>query len=168
MNKLHILENLGFKITWRLMQIGVKGSREIPAILSRAEILEYLGDLLNNIDNQTDHIISLICEDNPIEFNTMLEKFAESDGCDISIQKRKWRAYLLKTLLDNLSRDPLQGLLDLMEFWLAMGKPDYCPHVFPTDETVKKDYFTEATYDLLVKKNQDWLDEEISEIIRSE
>ena len=98
MNKLHILENLGFKITWRLMQIGVKGSREIPAILSRAEILEYLGDLLNNIDNQTDHIISLICEDNPIEFNTMLEKFAESDGCDISIQKRKWRAYLLKTL----------------------------------------------------------------------
>lgn len=168
MNKLHILESLGFKITWRLLQIGAKGSCEIPAVLSRDEIIEYLGDSLNNIDNQTDYVISLICEDNPIEFNTMLEKFAENDGCDISIQKRKWRAYLLKTLLDNLSRDPLQGLLDLMEFWLTMGKPDYCPHVFPTNDTIRKDYFTDATYDLLVKRNRDWLDEEVAEIIRSE
>ena len=168
MNKLHILESLGFKITWRLLQIGVKGYCEIPPVLTRNEILEYLGDLLNNIDSQTDYVISLICEENPLEFNKMLEKYAENDWCDINIQKRKWRAYLLKTLLDNLSRDPLQGLLELMEFWLTMGKPDYCPHTFPTNVTIKKDYFTEATYNLLVKKKRDWLNEEIAEIIGSE
>lgn len=168
MNQLHILESLGFKITWRLLQIGANGFCEIPAILSKDEIVAYLGDVLNSIDSQTDDVCSLICEEDTAAFNAMLEKFAENDEDDISIQMRKWRACLLKMLLDDLSRDPLQGLLELMEFWLAMGKPDCCPHVFPTNDTIKKDYFTEATYDLLVKKNRDWLDEEIAEIIGSE
>lgn len=168
MNKLYVLENWGFKITWRLIQIGAKGLCEIPAMLTRDEILGYLIDSLNNIDDQTDNVISLICEDNPIEFDKVLDKFAENDRCDLGVQKRKWRAYLLQTLLDSLSRDPLQGLLELIEFWLAMGKPENCPHVFPTNTTVAKDYFTEATYNSLIKMNREWLNKEINEIIELE
>ena len=62
MNKLKILKDLGFKITWKLIKIGLYGLCEIPVLLTKYEILDYLYTLLNNIDEQTDSIVSLVGE----------------------------------------------------------------------------------------------------------
>ena len=171
MNKLNMLTNMGFRISWKLVNIGLYGYDEIPVLLTHDEVLEYLDMLLTDITEQTDNIISLICEkDNITEFDKLLKKFASGDSSNIIIQKRKWRAYLLKKLIDNSSEDFLQGLLELMEFWILMGKPDDCPQTFPnSNDTVSiQDYFTQSTYELLMQKNYAWLNKEISDIVMSD
>jgi len=170
MNKLKMLENIGFKIPWELMRIGLNGFCEIPATLSRPEIIEYLYDSISDDNNQTDCIIPLICEEDSRQFDDLLKRYAEDNPCDIFIQKRKWRVYLLKTLLETINQDFFQGILELMEFWSAMGDSEDGPHILPqgTGDTEKGDYFTETNYVILVSKCKKWLNREISEIIKLE
>lgn len=171
MNKLYTLENMGFKMTWELIAIGLFGKDEIQPLITNLDVFEYLDGLLKNINKNTDDIIALISEkDNPEKFDKLLICFAKRDAADTAIQKRKWRAYLLKKLMDSISKDCLQGLLELMEFWVSMGLPSDCPETFPTAENKKsvQDYFTQASYEASVKKNQDWLDKEIQSIVALE
>ena len=69
-----------------------------------------------------------------------------------------------------MSGDCLRGLLELMEFWMSMGKPDDCPMIFPdrADKESVQSYFTKEAYELQVMRNRGWLEEEISGIIRLE
>lgn len=171
MNKLKILKNMGFKISWKLINIGLFGDDEIPPLLTHNDVVEYLDGLLTDVNEQTDNIITLICEkDNFTEFDSILKKLASEDASDIAIQKRKWRAYLLKNLIDNIGKDCLQGLLELMEFWVSMGKPDDCPQTFPSSDNKKsvQDYFTQASYEFNANKNREWLNEEIISIVKLE
>lgn len=171
MNKLNILKNMGFKISWKLINIGLFGNDEIPSVLTHNDVVEYLDSLLTDINEQTDDIITLICEkDNSTEFDSVLKEFATKDASDIAIQKRKWRACLLRILIDNISKDCLQGLLELIEFWVSMGKPDDCPQTFPSSDNKEsvQDYFTQASYEFNVNKNREWLNEEILSIVKLE
>lgn len=112
MNKIKCLENMGFKIPWKLIEIGLSGADEI-------------------------------------------------------IQKRKWRAYLLKSLTDTANEDSLQGMLALMEFWNAMGMPATCPFAFPAsaDRKCLSKYFSKSSYKKCLENNRKWLGEEITEIV---
>lgn len=171
MNKLNVLKNMGFEISWKLIDIGLFGDNEIPALLTHNDVVEYLDSLLTNINEQTDNIIALICEkDDYMEFDRYLKKFVSEDNSDTVIQKRKWRAYLLKTLINNISEDCLQGLLELMEFWISMGRPDDCPQIFPSSDNKEsmQDYFTQPSYSFIVDKNRAWLSKEIAAIIKLE
>lgn len=169
MNRLKLLENIGFKISWRLISIGLYGYDEIPVLLTHDDVIDYLESLLTNTREATDNIISLICEkDNLVQFDRLLKEFVNDDESDITIQKRKWRAYLLKDLLNNINKDWLQGLLELMEFWISMGKPDDCPQTFPNgnDKVSIQNYFAQTSFMFFVEKNYAWLNKEVSTIIK--
>lgn len=171
MNKLSFLKNMGFKISWKLINIGLFGDDEIPVSLTYNDVLEYLDSLLTDINEQTDNIIALICEkDDGAKFDRFLKELANEDDSNIAIQKRKWRAYLLKKLIDNISEDCLQGLLELIEFWISMGRPDDCPQTFPSSDNKEsvQDYFTQASYEFNVNKNREWLNQEILSIVKLE
>lgn len=171
MNKICVLKELGFKISWNLIAIGLYGNGEIPPSITYSDVVDYLDDLLTNVDEQTDNIVALICEkDDSTEFDKLLKKLANKDHSDIVVQKRKWRACLLKILIDNINKDCLQGLLELMEFWISMGKPNDCPQIFPSSDNKKsiQDYFTQASYDFNLNKNREWLNDEIQSIVKSE
>ena len=167
MNKLCVLKNLGFKISWNLIAIGLYGSGEIPPSITYLDVVDYLYGLLTDIDEQTDNIIALICEkEDHTKFDGILKKLASEDDSNIVVQKRKWRVYLLKNLIDNINEDSLQGLLELMEFWVSMGKPDNCPQTFPSsDNKSVKDYFTQSSYEFNLNKNCEWLNKEIQSIV---
>ena len=171
MNKLNFLKNMGFKISWKLINIGLFGDDEIPVSLTHDDVLEYLDSLLTDINEQTDNIIALICEkDDCARFDRFLKELANEDDSNTAIQKRKWRAYLLKKLIDNISEDCLQGLLELMEFWISMGKPDDCPQTFPSSDNKEsvQDYFTQSSYNFIVDKNRAWLNAEMATIVKLE
>lgn len=171
MNKLNFLKNMGFKISWKLINIGLFGDDEIPASLTYDDVLEYLDSLLTDINEQTDNIIALICEKNDSpKFDKFLRKLANEDDSNTEIQKRKWRACLLKILIDNISEDCLQGLLELIEFWISMGSPDDCPQTFPCsyNSELAQDYFTQPSYNTNLDKNRVWLNEEIATIVKLE
>lgn len=175
MNKLDCLENMGFKITWTLIKIGLCGHNGIPTLLSANNVIEYFDRLLCSFDGQTDgnieDIISLMCvseDKNEVEKQVLF--LANKDCSDFSIQLRKWRAYLLKDLLDHINSDYMQGLLELMEFWSFLGITEDCPHTFPNNNGALsvQEYFTQSVYDDLVRKNREWLDNEILNIVKQD
>lgn len=171
MNKLTALKGIGFKTPWKLISLVLFGDTVIPPVLTRSEVIAYLADALTNADEQSDDIVRLICEESDsAKFDARLRRLAGSDSSDAALQKRKWRAYLLKNTLDSMRGDCLEGLLELMEFWVSMGKPDDCPMTFPdrVDKKSVQSYFTKETYELQVMKNREWLEEEMSDIIRLE
>lgn len=171
MNKLCVLKNLGFKISWNLIAIGLYGNGEIPPLITHLDVVDYLDSLLTDINEQTDNIIALICEkEDRTNFDRLFKELASEDNSNIVVQKRKWRAYLLKILTDNINEDGLQGLLELMEFWVSMGKPDNCPQTFPNSDNKKsiQEYFTQASYEFNLNKNREWLNEEIQSIVKLE
>ena len=171
MNKLCALKELGFKIPWKLIEVGLYGDSEIPPLLTYLEVEDYLDSLLTDNDEQTDNIITLICEkEDHAEFDKILKKLASEDASNTVVQKRKWRVYLLKNIIDNISKDSLQGLLELMEFWVSMGKPENCPQAFPNSDNKKaiQEYFTQASYEFYLNKNREWMNKEIQSIVKSE
>lgn len=165
---------MGFKIPWKLISIGLWGCDEIPALLNREEVLDYIDILLTNANYFNDQIndsIALFCEKEDSEkFDRLLKKIAGKDKSDAIIQKRKWRVFLLKTLLDSIGEDYFQGLLGLTQFWITMGSPSECPLVFPPSGDKKKiqEYFTKTSCDLYVEKSREWLSKEILAIIAVE
>ena len=171
MNSLIYLENIGFKVCWKLIKIGLCGDGHIPIVLTYDEILDYLDDLLSNNTIQTEHIIALICEkDNTEKFNQILWEFAFEENTNITLQKRKWIAYLLNKTLDALSKDCLQGMLELTEFWVTVGNLKVCPMTFPEKNNSQSinEFFSRSSYEINLEKNQKWLNKEIDEIVALE
>ena len=131
MNALVFLRSIGLKIFWKLIAVGLYGDGGTPAELARQEVLDFLNLCLTQEGPQTDRIVSILCERNDHDaMDAKIKGLAALDGSDLSLQKRKWRAYRLTRLLETLSADPLQGLLALMEFWLPARDAD-CPLTFP-------------------------------------
>lgn len=162
---------MGFSIPWKLIAVGLFGKDEIPPSITQSDTVEFLKDSLTDNDDQTENIIKLICaEDDPSEFDGILKALAEEDITDLVIQKRKWRACLLAIIIENTSKDPLQGMLELTEFWVAMGMPSDCPQAFPNsgDQKAIQHFFTKASYESSVNENRAWLSKEILSIINSE
>lgn len=171
MNKLHVLENMGFKISWKLLYIGLYGEDEIPVSLTCDEVCDYLDSLLKVIYGQTDNIITLIGEKEDSEkFEKLLKKLADEDDFNIGIQKRKWRAYLLQNVIENIHEDWFEGLLELTEFWITMGMPADCPLTLPRSGKKKavQEYYSQPSYECNLNKNREWLKEEIRSMMQWE
>lgn len=171
MNKLVELHNMGFKVTWKVISIGLYGARYIPVQLTRDEVFDYLDHLLYNTNKQTDNIVNLICNrDDDLATDKLLVSLADNDGFILSLQLRKWRTLLLSNTLNSLSQDYLQGLLELMDFWMSMGPPKDCPLSFPNTHSslTTEKFFTQTMYEMSVYNNYDWLKNEVSSIIESE
>lgn len=165
MKVLSSLENIGFKITWKLVKIGLCGFGGNAPLLSYDEIIEFLIDCIGRNGSQTEKIIDLICENNDKKIEYLLNMYSAMDTSIESIQLRKWKAYLLKNVLDAHSYDYFQDLLALMEFWTSKVCPEECPREFP-DNTEKslQNYFTESNYRVLQSNCLEWLNNEIMQI----
>ena len=166
-NKLSALNEMGFKISLRLINIGLYGFEEIPISIKYKDVVNYIDTQLFEVNENTDDFVSLLCTTNFDDFEKTLSKLLEKDTSNLLIQKRKWRVLFLKELLENINPDPLQGLLEMLEFWTFMGDPLDSPHRYPSEKT-KKDYFSKKNYEKLLKQNQNWLKEEINRIIKEE
>ena len=151
MKALVFLRSIGLKIFWKLIAVGLYGDGGTPAELARQEVLDFLNLCLTQEGPQTDRIVSILCEGNDYEaMDAKIKGFAALDGSDLSV-------------------DPLQGLLVLMEFWLPARDTD-CPLTFPykNGSPSVEEYFTRSNYNAMVQRNRAWLSEEISEIQRAE
>lgn len=170
MSKLSVIRNMNLKITWKLIYIGLYGYDVIQPILTDYDVFEYLDDLLTDVNNLTDDIISLVClKDNKSEFRKFLQNLANHDESEMSIQVRKWKVLLLQELLNNISKEPLKGLLELMEFWFSIGVTNDCPFVFPDSKDSKaiQEYFSQSSYDIIVADNREWLEHEVQNLANS-
>lgn len=168
MNVLNILENMGFKITWKLISLGLYGFEGVPVFLSRNELFVYLNDCLGRNVTQIDNIIYLLCEkEDNFKIDQLLSSLATEDGSIETVQLRKWKAYILKDLLNSYNQDYFQCMLELLEFWTSVGDMEKCPFDFPDKNSVQN-YFTQAQYQIILEKNLAWLNNEVQSIIELE
>lgn len=171
MNKLLALSHMGFKVGWKVIEIGFYGEQYISPQLGREALFEYFDILLETENEQSDIIIKLICESDDIfKFDKMIHSLANDEQSKLQLQLRKWRAYLLNDLIHNLSSDSLGGLIELMEFWVSMDMPDDCPLSFPkyNNPLSIQQYFTPNVYNAQKKKNIEWLQSEVKNIIKED
>lgn len=171
MNKLKLIDDVGLRITWKLIYIGLNGRGEIPKSITRGDIIDFLSESLTEINPETDKTVELICnKDDDERFCKLIKEFADGDESDILLQKRKWVVCLLKILIDNINSDHMQGLLELTEFWMTVGADSACPIVFPEkgDGSSVTEFFTETSYIMNLNKCRDWLVREINDIKKSE
>ena len=171
MNPLKKIEEMGLSVTWRLLEIGLCGSQKIPPVLMYSDIVAYLDCSLIHDCQQADRIITLLCfREETLKIKELIKEYAKQESSNLSLQQRKWRAYLLQSCLDSLSDDCLQGLMELMEFWISMDRPKESPFDFPksTGTLIKQSYFTPSVYQIQRMKNYLWLNQEISAIQNEE
>lgn len=170
MNVLDRFGEMGLKVTWKLIALGLHGIGDMPALLTRGEVCDYLVDRLVIGHNHTDSIIDLLCENGDCcKFDELLSSYALEDKSLNSIQLRKWKVYVLGAILSTDYYDYLQGLLALMEFWTIIADPEDCPHELPDNVTVLvNDFFTDTTFKTLLEKNAHWLENEVTCIAQLE
>ncbi len=167
MNKLYVLHSMRLKITWKTIYLGLYGWEDGQPILTQAELEEFICKLLAEPNSQIDPSVKLLLSfDDLEEEKRILEKLSQEENSLASIQIRKWKALLLKMILQNRNPDALQGVMELMDFWIHTAKTESCPMKMP--ETAQKDeldsFFSEENYDFIISQNAEWLENEIKNI----
>jgi len=163
------LEAMGFSINWTLLKIGYEGGAFLPQQLSIEAVCQYAEKFLENVDLDNELVVRLIIAvEDDYEFLRILERLAETECIDRSIQERKWRAYLVQKELSMIPNDYLNGLLELTSFWISLGLPKDCPHIVQgrNNSYTPREYYTQKVFDELMAKNKQWLKDEI-ECIKS-
>ncbi len=169
LDNLEQLVQFGFKINWTLLQIGYQGRDFIPRLFTKENIYMYAMKQLELTDNIL--IAMLVCTENDdYEFEMILEKLTKNENASQVIQLRKLRVLILFRHFTTLPNDYTDALIELTEIWVSLGMPDDCPHIIQgrNNSLSPAEYYTKEMYDILRKKNFDWLEKEISYIISQE
>lgn len=173
-NHLRQLEEFGFNINWSVIKIGYFGNEFISPLLTVHDICSFVIKQLefaDSVEFNNDLAIQLLCAENDeYEFKEILNQLSKNEKVCMEMQLQKWIVLLLFKQLQNLSEDYTEGLIQLTEFWISIGLPDNCPHIIQgsNNSLSPNEYYTQAMYTALKKRNQQWLNNEISHIIATE
>jgi|GEM_PF-200187 len=168
MEKIKELIDIGFDVNWKLIKIGYLGNSIIQPQLSKKDICDYGYWILENTDDNISLISQLIGEvSDDYEFNNILFKLSKTELVDVDIQIRKWIVYMLSNKLSSLSKDYFEGILEITEFWVSLGQPNNCPHIFQGvgNTITPEEYYTKEIYDMVILNHKNWLNKEIKDII---
>jgi len=171
-NAIQELKAMGFKINWMLLKIGYEGDEFLPQFLSMDSVYQYAKEqLIEGIDSNEELVVRLIIDvedesGDDYNFLRALERLIATECANQSVQKRKWRAYLVKRELSTIPDDYLNGLLALTSLWISLGLPDDCPHIIQGRNNLytPRKYYTQKVFDVLLEKNKQWLKDEIEYI----
>lgn len=166
MIKIADIKELNLKITWKLLYRGL-----LKKQISANEIVEYAREQLEKGDDRIE-----ICElagsrDYYLEdiMNILFELAIEEQNPD-DLEDRKLRAIRVNNFLKDKNTNCIDGLMGLTELWLELGDTADSPHIIQgKDNPISPvEYYTDANYDYLYKKNKCWLKNEIHFLIQNQ
>lgn len=160
MIKIADIKELKLNITWRMLYRGLL-EKQIPV----SEIVEYAMEQLEKGDDRIE-----ICElagssDNDLEdIMSILYELADEEKSQDDLEDRKLRATRVNIFLKDKNTNCIDGLMGLTELWLELGYTDDSPHIIQgKDNNISPvEYYTDANYDYLYKKNKNWLSDEVN------
>ena len=160
MIKIADIKELKLNITWRMLYRGLL-EKQIPI----SEIVEYAMEQLEKGDDRIE-----ICElagssDNDLEdIMNILYELADEEKSQDDLEDRKLRATRVNIFLKDKNTNCIDGLMGLTELWLELGYTDDSPHIIQgKDNNISPvEYYTDANYDYLYKKNKNWLSDEVN------
>lgn len=159
------------KVNWKYIYIGYIGYKEITPQLSKEDIVQY-GDYLLEKENYCNDLISQLvgCSQDNYEFNIILERLQKREKESLELQMRKWIVCLANEMLNKLPNDYTEGLLELNEFWISLGQPKNCPHIYQSvqNNITPQEYYTQKMFNRIIKEHREWVKMEIDDIKRIE
>lgn len=159
------IQMFGFQINWTFLSIGYYGFLTISSQITSNDVCQYALEVLEKMNSGYELVAQLVAAENDeYEFNEIMGQLVKSENVDLNIQERKWRVYLVDQELKKISKDFFNGLLELTDLWVSLDLPNDCPHVIQGRNNTysPQEYYTQTMYDILVKKNMDWVKNEIT------
>lgn len=170
MIKLKSFTDLGLKITWKLINIGFKGSEQFHDELGVEDILNYA--ILKIEELNCDDVIELACQSkkNVYEIDNIIKRLSKNESSNIHFEYRKWRAVYILTHLKFNKKNFIDGLVELGDIWAKFDFPKDSPHVFQGryNSITPEEYYTEENYKNLYRKHLNWIICEIKSIKKLE
>ena len=160
-NKLIDLKNMGFSITWSLIEDGLSYNEELGLNFNYTQLIDFLKSILGQTTTNEDDIIQIICcEEDNASLKNQLHQFANREYRDLNLNLRKWRAVMLHKKLCNKNTT----LVDLYVFWLTYPTIYPTPFFYPKNSVT---FFSQEKNDA-IQKNRDWLKDEVENIIATD
>lgn len=168
MNKLKELENMNFKITWKLINIGLFGNELIKSQITKKDIYDFEEELLaNNSFNFNDVVLLTDKSLSDTEFRELIYKFSKNEKTEMKFESEKWIVYLTKKMLDTLNKkDYFNSLLEISDFWISLGQPKNSPHIFQAvnNNITPKEYYTKEMFEKVLYMHENWIKKEVKQI----
>jgi hypothetical protein len=165
MIKLDEFREYDFKLTWRLINIGYKGSEIFKGQLTSNDVIDFaMQKVMEGDKNPT--VFELSCEyaQNGEEISKCIDKLTLYENVDYDIEYRKWRVIYVINHLPKPDVEFVSGLLELGDIWSAFDFPTDSPHVYQgrNNNLTPEQYYTQEKFDELLKKHKEWIDKEIA------
>lgn len=167
MIKIEEFKKYDFKTTWKLLNIGFKGSNIFANQLYPNDILEYAIEKLeaNDCDDLVCELASEY-ENNTEEIDSLLRQLSCKEDTDESLELRKWRVVFVAQEIANKKDNCIDGLISLGDLWINMGYTEDSPHIFQGRENsiTPEQYYTDKNYCNIFEHHIEWLKKEIEYI----
>jgi hypothetical protein len=164
MTKLDEFREYGFSITWRLINIGYRGSKIFKGELSSNDIIDFAIQKVMNGDKNP-IVFALYCEypQNNEEITKYIDKLTLHENAVFDIEFRKWRVLYVINHLPKPDTEFVVGLLELGDIWSVFDFPIDSPHAYQgrNNSLTPEQYYTQDNYNILLEKHEEWIDKEI-------
>lgn len=166
MIKLIEFKKIGFKITWKLLNIGFKNEEKFSNMLSANEIINYAISLLDSNNNEDLLDLASSRPDEIESINMILTKLAEKEKSDYSIEYRKWQLLYVIRNMPKKDEEFIAGLCQLGDIWAYLDFPNESPHIFQgrNNNIIPNEYYTSDNFLTLYNKHIDWIEKETKQI----
>ena len=168
MTKLDNIKEAGFKVTWKVINIGFRGSKVFSYELSPRDIIDY-ALLQLEMGCEDEELNELACEyDTNIEdIDNLVKKLANKENTDYNTEFRKWIVLYVKKKLPTEKTEYINGLIALGDIWAVLDFPEDSPHTFQGqgNDITPEQYYTEDNYKELLNKHKDWLEKEVEKLV---
>lgn len=155
-------------LNWTTIIIGWYGPGKFGRQLKEKDIIDYAVNLIINDENQKQEVLLLASynEKDCCEIEELLKKLANEEEVNKEVEEKKWEVILLMNLLKGLSDRPIDGLIELTDFWEKFDYPEYSPHVVQgvRNNISPSEYYTKENYHDLVNMHQQWIERQLEEI----
>lgn len=172
MNKLQILKNMGFHISWLLVKIGYCGEKNIYPQLTKNEVADFASMMIETARKEDYEPLSMLIvgSESEREFIEAINSLSKGEITNLEIEYKKWRVFLVKQTLDKIDIDYTSGLLQLTELWISLGLPNDSPHIIQgrNNSMTPQEYYTKETFENILLRHKKWIAKEIQKICSEE
>ena len=118
-NPLEQLKQMGFKITWRLICIGLSGNDFYTPYIVIDDVLDYIKNNIYESNEHFEEFLTLLSNEYDIEIlEKKLVEFAEKENTLNVFEFRKWRARNLSIRLTS-EKSKEHFYSNIYDFWMS-------------------------------------------------
>jgi hypothetical protein len=155
------LKKLELRLDWATLKLAWDYRLLLlPEIRQMAE-----AELRGSPDPQKTYWIELLAQaKSDPDVNEALEELTV--GANFDDAQMKILCAMLDERLHSLSNDPVDGLVELADFWSEHEVPENHPHRFEDirENVARGDYYTEANLEQKIRDENAWLQHEVEEL----